>query len=141
MHNRLFNRQEPVIRGSRASFVDVTSIALDCRFPFTTHVSRSLLATYTISGVADDHDGRIFVECILNTIEKAMAGTIWSINVSFGRSLEMHFKFVAQHRRWLTPETVKLCALLGPWDAPEVFVWLCPRRTGSNDPLAQQPVF
>ncbi len=128
MHNRIFNREEPIIRGGRAGFADVTGIALECRFPFKTHVSRRLLKTYMVPGVAHDDEGRILVEALLSDTVAAMTGQLPSSSISFGKSFELMFTFVAQRRRGQMSEKLNMTVLFGPYDAdPEVFIYATPQ--------------
>jgi hypothetical protein len=116
MHNRVFQRPEPRTRRQRASFVDVTAIACACGCPFQTYVSRSLLTTYTIPGVADDDEGQLFVESILDDMFAAITGQFPSVSVSYGRSFTTTFEFLAQHRRRPMPEILNLSVWVGPCD-------------------------
>jgi hypothetical protein len=127
MHNRIFQHPEPRARRRRALFVDVTAIARACGCPFPTYVSRSLLTTYTITCVADDDEGQLFVESILDDIFAAITGQFPSVSVSYGRSFTTTFEYLAQHRRRPMPAILNLSVWVGPFDKnPRIYVSIAP---------------
>ena len=126
MHNRIFKSPNSVPVPSRASFVDVTTIAHDYQFPFKTFVNRNLLRNYTVAGVPDDDEGRLFVEGIVDDVLAAITGRIPGTSIGYGTSFAIQFQFLAQHRRRLVPECLMLRAMIGPWSDPEVYVSVVP---------------
>ena len=126
MHNRIFKSPNSVLVPSRASFVDVTTIAHDYQFPFKTFVNRNLLRNYTVAGVPDDDEGRLFVEGIVDDVLAAITGRIPGTSIGYGTSFAIQFQFLAQHRRRRAPECLMLRALIGPYSDPEVYVSVVP---------------
>jgi hypothetical protein len=142
MHNRIFGQPEPIIGDRRVSFVDVSSISFASAFPFRTYASRNLLNRYTIAGIADDDEGRLFVEGILGDIFAAITGAMPAVSVSYGRSFAITFEFVAQHRQRPMPAVLKLRALFSPCDTdPEVYVSMVPEYGSSGDAPEESAAF
>jgi hypothetical protein len=133
MHNRVFRQIRRTIRKDQIRFVDVTALAFECGFPFRTYISRPLLTDYTVSGIADDDDGRILVESIFQEVLAAMTGEVPSASVSYGPSFELTFEFVAQSRRHPMPTIINLHALIGPWNDPLVHVWAASKPAACGD--------
>jgi hypothetical protein len=127
---------------THTSFVDVTTIAYDYQFPFKTYVSRDLLRNYTVAGVPDDDEGRLFVEGIVDDILAAITGRIPGTSIGYGTSFAIQFQFLAQHRRRPMPEVLKLRALFGPWDSdPEVYVSRVLEPGSSGHAADESPAF
>lgn len=125
MRNRIIKQGKPGGQDEGAPFVDVTSIAVECRFPFKTRVSRHLLNAYTLPDVGGDDEGRIFVTYLLEEILAAISGQLPANSISYGDNFTISFEFVVQPRQRPMPETLDLCAWFSPWTPePEVHVWI-----------------
>jgi hypothetical protein len=125
MRNRIIRQGKQGGRDEGAPFLDVTPIALECRFPFTTRVSRQLLNAYTLPDIGDDAEGRILVAYLLDEILAAICEQLPATSISYGDNFAIFFEFVAQPRQRLMPEILDLCAWFSPWAPdPEVYVWI-----------------
>ncbi len=142
MNNRVFRKAEPISRKWRASLADVTAVAFACGCPFRVYVSRHLLSTYTISGVAHDDEGELFIENLLGDVFAAMTGQIPSTSISHGKSFSMTFECVVEHRRRSTLEILKLSVLIGPCDGDlKIYVSIAPEARSGGDALNESNAF
>ena len=128
MHNRIFRKFNSIPTNHQASFVDVTSVAMDQGFPFRTYASRSLLMEYTLPGVWGDDDGSLFTGSMIDDILEAISGRLPCVSVSFGTSFAVEFEFMAEHRRQRTVRILKLRALIGPYMDQEVYLCIVPEQ-------------
>jgi hypothetical protein len=135
VRNRIFKHGKPRGQDGGAPYVNVTSIAAECGFPFKTFVSRRLLRAYTLPDFRDDAERRLFVAYLLDEIWAAMLGQLPSASsISYGNSFALFFEFVAQPRQLPMPEILDLCSWFGPWE-PEtaVHVWIASGPDSGGD--------
>ena len=141
MRNRVFRSRFPK-KLRNVNYVDASQTARAARFPFQTFISKALIQNYTISGIGDDDEGRLFVCSLVDDILAAISGRLPATSVSHGKSFSIVFGFSAQHRRRLAPERLRLQVLFGPWDKdPQVHVSIVPHLCCSSGRCSNPPRF
>lgn len=141
MKNRIFRRPQSQ-RNIKSAFVDVSDIAYGAGFPFTTLVQRELVQNYTLSGIADDDEGRLFVVSVFDDVIAAILGKLQAWSVSHGNTFTITFDFPAQHRRQSMPEVLTLAACFGAWDeGSRVHISIAARAEHGGEGTADQSRF